>query len=277
MTIEIAGMRMDRPKLHKSARKYMTDDELSAFFEAIPEENVRDRLIFMLMLRMGLRVSEVVGDGLDYWTLNGARIPLRDVPDELYDTLGPNQQMDGYAHVVSGTPGIFVEDIDWTERTLFVRGKGGKERMVPIPQQTFDMLFAFVEPHKNRTSGRLITKANRLLDEPITPITVRKMCRIYGKNVPHRAHPHAFRHSFAVKYIKAKGDIRVLQKLLGHSKLATTEKYLDYVGEDIKADVDRTMEEMARTENLDKKLSREEKEKVATKVAKTVLDELEGT
>lgn len=103
------------------ALKYLTTEELRAFDSAIPKGNIRDRLLFMFMSRMGLRVGEVVGS-----------------PPNL--------------------PGIHTEDIDWERRNLYVRGKGKKiERKVPIQRDVFDLLLEYVAPYEPaKKTGKLI-------------------------------------------------------------------------------------------------------------------------
>jgi site-specific recombinase XerD len=249
--------------------KYLDDREVKAFFDAIPEDNCRDRLIFKLMLDMGLRVAEIVGDHLDYWTHYGRRIPAKDVPKDIYDLAKPNQkEIDGYRHIISGQPGIFIEDIDWEKRLVAIHGKGKKERVLYIVPEVYDILFKFVEPYSGSNTGRLVCKSNRAsVEEPITTEYVRQLCRRYAKQagIQRPIHPHQFRHTFAIRWLNATGKLRVLQKLLGHSSLSRTEIYLDYTDQDVIDEVKRIAERKG-------KVSPEEAREIATDIIKEVMD-----
>lgn len=103
------------------------------------------------------------------------------------------------------------------------QGKGSKDRIVPIDANLFDLLTLFT------------AKIN--LDDKLFPLSDMQI-----RNIVHRyegdekVHPHMLRHSFAVHYLKSGGNIRALQKILGHKDLNTTAVYLDLIADDIKED-----------------------------------------
>lgn len=103
------------------------------------------------------------------------------------------------------------------------QGKGYKDRIVPIDASLYDLLM-----FHTATIG---------LDDKVFPLSDMAI-----RNIVHKyegdedVHPHTLRHSFAVFYLKSGGNIRCLQKILGHSDLNTTAEYLDLIADDIKED-----------------------------------------
>ncbi len=101
------------------------------------------------------------------------------------------------------------------------QGKGHKDRIVPADSGIIDLL--------------TLHSASMNLDDllfPLSEVTVRNICHKYQDD--EYLHPHTLRHSFAVHCLKSGMNIRVLQKILGHTNLSTTAIYLDLIGEDIK-------------------------------------------
>lgn len=107
------------------------------------------------------------------------------------------------------------------DEVIIHQGKGNKDRLIPIDKS----LFILLSYHT----------ASLNLDDRLFPISNAQV-----RNITHRyqseldVHPHTFRHSFVVHCLKSGVNIRVLQKILGHSDLNTTAVYLDLIGEDIK-------------------------------------------
>jgi integrase len=217
-------------------KKYLTKEEVDRFFKVI--ENQRDFLIFTLMLRQGLRVGEVVGETLDYWAKDGVRIPESSVPKEIFMSK-PNTTVkhgeNKYCHHIRTIEGIYIEDIDWNEKNIYIRGKGKKPRVLPLHTETYLMLNDFIRPAE-RTPEQM---AGPIFD--IRPPMVRHLCHDYARKagIARRIHPHIFRHTFAVGYLKKGGNIRALQKMLGHTSLQVTAHYLDLVEDDIRKDFDK--------------------------------------
>jgi integrase/recombinase XerC len=122
--------------------------------------------------------------------------------------------------------GEHVRDFDLDRRQLQVRGKGNKERVVPVPSEALASLVAYLEPRKrpgilaeplflNRRGGRLSDRGVRGL--------LRK--RLLGSGVGRHASPHALRHSYATHLLDADVNLRAIQDLLGHERLSTTQRY----------------------------------------------------
>jgi integrase/recombinase XerC len=126
---------------------------------------------------------------------------------------------------------LAVEDLDFEQRLVKVRGKGRKERIVPIGRPAGEALKAHLAArdtvgstrfggHRtplflNRRGGRLTSRSvERLLEKYLKKSGM-------GKAIT----PHGLRHSFATHLLQAGADLRVIQELLGHARLSTTQRY----------------------------------------------------
>lgn len=111
-------------------------------------------------------------------------------------------------------------------RSLMIRGKGGKDRVVPVLPAARDAVDAYraIRPFPNDPTGALFRGTR---GGPLSPRIVQKaMERTRAAlGLPATATPHALRHSFATHLLSAGGDLRAIQELLGHASLSTTEAY----------------------------------------------------
>jgi len=125
-----------------------------------------------------------------------------------------------------------VRDLELRAQEVRVMGKGGKERIVPIPEQarrTLDAwlevrrhpgvlsepLFISLRPRREGSPRRLAAReARRILGE-----------RAVGADLDQHVHPHRLRHSYATHLLDMGADLREIQELLGHASLSTTQKY----------------------------------------------------
>ena len=134
---------------------------------------------------------------------------------------------------VSELAGIDLDDIDFKNESILVRGKGRKERIVPFGSKAREALRAYMEDR-----GELLVEASEELREPAalflnyqgTRITTRSVGRMIDKYVlqcamRHDLSPHSLRHSFATHMLSAGADLRAIQELLGHARLSTTQIY----------------------------------------------------
>jgi site-specific recombinase XerD len=140
---------------------------------------------------------------------------------------------------ISEVLGLQFEHVDLDNLVVKVRGKGNKHRLVPLSVDMRKVLYRYASRHSG--PGRLLfgTRNNTL-------VTVRnferEFKRIGGKlNITGvRFSPHTLRHTFAVSYLRAGGNLFYLSRILGHSSVTTTQKYLQSVGvDDLKAVHDR--------------------------------------
>ncbi len=134
---------------------------------------------------------------------------------------------------VSELVGMNWENVDATLEVVWVKGKGNKERIVPIGKRALTALQRYRacvpelvkgKPQAGRDQGPVFlnSRGGRL--------TTRSVARFIGKYVKQsgillKASPHSLRHSFATHLLDAGADLRAIQELLGHVSLSTTQKY----------------------------------------------------
>jgi integrase/recombinase XerC len=176
------------PKQEKRVPSFLSEEEMAGFLEVPPSEkplDLRDRAILELLYASGIRVSELVG--------------------------------------------IDLEDANLRERLIRVRGKGKKERLVPFGRMAGESLTAYLRVRPDLVQDRIGEKA-LFLNYQGRRISSRSVERIVDKYirltaVKRKISPHSFRHSFASHLLSRGADLRVIQELLGHESLATTQKY----------------------------------------------------
>lgn len=125
--------------------------------------------------------------------------------------------------------GLSIKDIDFSSQTVRVRGKGGKIRILPISNIALRKLTAYFEERK-RKGERFSMDTPLFLNRQGKRLTARSISRIVKKRAKKTGffkniHPHMFRHSFATHLLNGGADLRVVQELLGHSSLSTTQIY----------------------------------------------------
>lgn len=176
------------PKQDKNIPAYLTVDEMFRLLDSIKADTLpglRNRAIFETMYSTGIRVSELTG--------------------------------------------LNASSIDFSGSVIKVFGKGGKERIVPIGRKALDAIRAYMEKLRGE-KGALSENGPLFLNKNRGRLTARSVGRIlenfvreFSISVP--VSPHALRHSFATHMLDAGADLRVVQELLGHKSLSTTQKY----------------------------------------------------
>lgn len=189
------------PKVNQKLPKFIYPKEMSDFLDHIDTSTdlgKRNRAIFEVLYACGLRAQELI-------------------------------------HLKMG-------DIDYVNKTLKVLGKGSKERIVPIHDlaiQTIQTYLLNARPKlalKKQDSTEIIFLNYRGL-----PLTSRGVNNILDKELEHQSStlkisPHSFRHSFATHLINNGVDLRVVQELLGHESLSTTQIYTKVSKERLKSE-----------------------------------------
>lgn len=166
----------------------------------------------------------------------GQRLPHVITPDDVKRLLVAAQQLDKYPQRaftliqvmystgarVSEVCAINIEDIDFSEGMIRVRGKGDKERVVLLTPPAINAILTYIRFRP--ANGPLFLNRRRQRLSPITvQRTVREVARLAG--LMKKVTPHALRHSFATHMLERGADVRVLQELLGHANLSTTQIY----------------------------------------------------
>ena len=179
------------PKGPKNLIEILDESEVKNFLERLPYSTkleMRDKAMFELLYSSGLRVSELVN--------------------------------------------LKLNDIDYEENLIRCIGKGNKERIVPIGETAIHYLKTYIKTARFYMQN---IKSNRstefcFLNKNGTKLSRQGFWKILKKyekefNLNKRIYPHLFRHSYATHMLERGADLRVVQELLGHSSISTTEIY----------------------------------------------------
>jgi len=130
---------------------------------------------------------------------------------------------------VSELAGLDLDDVDRAQQTVRVLGKGRKERIVPFGSRAAAALAAYLEGRGDAAGPLFVNPRGARLTVRSLHTIVRRSARSTG--ITRRVSPHTLRHTFATHLLDAGADLRVIQELLGHSRLSTTQRYT-HVGAD---------------------------------------------
>jgi len=182
------------PKHNRAIPTYLAVDDMFRLLDAIKTDTLfglRNRAMFEVLYSSGVRISELAG--------------------------------------------LSMDDIDFNDRSIRVMGKGSKERIVPVGRKALAALRAYrqelaADNGKNRMAEGAKTDDPAFLNKNRGRLSARSIARILEKasrecGIPVPVSPHAFRHSFATHMLDSGADLRVVQELLGHKSLSTTQKY----------------------------------------------------
>ncbi|MCD6216494.1 site-specific tyrosine recombinase XerD [bacterium] len=188
------------PKTDKNLYEVLSRDEVDKLLNAVDtnsDEGLRDKAVLELMYGTGLRATELVK--------------------------------------------LELSDLNQKEKVIRITGKGGKTRIVPLHQDGWLWLEKYLtQPRarllQNKTGVKRVFVKTR--SKQFTRQDLWKLIRKYAgwAGLKKRVYPHILRHSFATHMLENGADLRVLQELLGHESLATTEIYTNIV-EDFKRKV----------------------------------------
>lgn len=134
---------------------------------------------------------------------------------------------------------LTVDSVHLSERYIIVqRGKGDKQRIVPIGSYTGALLESYFKEISWASCKPLIIKASDTrIVEPITDTTIKQLFRkLKDRSGIERLHPHLLRHTFATRYLENGGNIYTLQAILGHTSLEMVKRYLHLASSRIRAD-----------------------------------------
>jgi integrase/recombinase XerC len=138
---------------------------------------------------------------------------------------------------ISELCGLRAEDIDWSERLVRVRGKGKKERLVPIGEPAWKAIQNYWALLKQPPSGPSpVFFAETKKAAPLKPLQLSRRLKQYLviAGLDPGLTPHKLRHSYATHLLDAGADLRSVQELLGHAHLVTTQVYTHVTTERLK-------------------------------------------
>ncbi len=185
------------PKQQRKIPEFLFYDEIDLFlssFDLQKDAGIRDRALFELMYACGLRVSEVVN--------------------------------------------LKLQDIDFQDQIVRILGKGEKERIVPFYDIAKEMLVKYIRETRPKWMGKekhdfvFINQRGKPLTSRGVQYRMQEACKNCDLHI--HVHPHMFRHSFATHLLDNGADLRVVQELLGHSSLSTTQIYVHVTQERLK-------------------------------------------
>jgi len=133
--------------------------------------------------------------------------------------------------------GLNVDSLKWGDDAILVRGKGRKERLVPLGDEAAIALRAYLPARESRLMAA--GKGAKLHDGPLlTNLRMRGDCRLTTRSVGRivkaialsrglaaDVHPHTLRHAFGTHMLEEGADLRAIQEMLGHERLSTTQRY----------------------------------------------------
>ncbi|MCB1926305.1 MAG: site-specific tyrosine recombinase XerD [Gammaproteobacteria bacterium] len=189
---------IEAPRLGRPLPKSLSEAEVDALLEApdlTTAEGLRDRAMLELLYATGLRVSELVG-------------------------LQPDQ-------------------MSLTQGVVRVIGKGGKERLVPLGEQAIDWLQRYLREARPVLLGAqpaaslFVTRRGDGMTRQAFWYRIKKHAA--GAGIRQTLSPHTVRHAFATHLVNHGADLRVVQLLLGHSSLSTTQIYTHVARERLQA------------------------------------------
>jgi len=189
---------IDAPKLGRPLPKSLTEEDVEALLDA-PDIGtalgLRDRAMLELLYASGLRVSELVG--------------------------------------------LKLSEVSMAQGVVRVFGKGGKERLVPMGEECLDWLQRYKdEARAGLLSGKVsdavfVTRRGDAMTRQAFWYLIKRYALQAGINTS--LSPHTMRHAFATHLLNHGADLRVLQMLLGHSDLSTTQIYTHVARERLKS------------------------------------------
>jgi integrase/recombinase XerD len=145
---------------------------------------------------------------------------------------------------------IRIEDIDFERARIVIHGKGSKDRALPVDEKTLKTLAKYltIERPKVEVDAVFLVLKGRRRGRPMTLAGLRSIFRYRRRrsNVA-AANPHRFRHTFANDMVRSGLSLPALQRLLGHSNIQTTMRYVNLSAEEVRDEFDRATKTLGRS------------------------------
>ena len=146
----------------------------------------------------------------------------------------------------SEVTGLTITQIDFHNRTILIKGKGGKERVVPFSENCKEYLLDYAKNLRKkleqlageRTNYFFLNSKGKKLTNRGLEYIIESISKKAGLSLGFSLHPHVLRHSFATNLLENGADLRVIQELLGHSSINTTQIYTHVSKENLKSQYD---------------------------------------
>ncbi|MFA4843131.1 MAG: tyrosine recombinase XerC [Candidatus Omnitrophota bacterium] len=190
---------LSSPKLDKHLPSFMTEEEVKRLIESAFAKTPNDLL--------GLRDRAI----LEVFYSSGLRI--------------------------SELVGLNLDDVDFISGVLKIRGKGKKERIVPVGEAALTAIKKYLDRRNKQTDAIFLNKNSRRITTRGVMDIVVKYLRLAG--IKPGVSAHTFRHSFATHLLNRGADLRTVQELLGHANLSTTQIYTHLTTERLKSVYDK--------------------------------------
>lgn len=141
--------------------------------------------------------------------------------------------------------GIELPDLDFANGLVLVRGKGKKQRYVPLEGKADEALKTYLGMRQKILAEVRRTTRKIFINRRGGPLTSRSVARIVkqiavARGLPPDVHPHTLRHAFGTHLLSEGADLRAIQELLGHERLSTTQKYTQLSIQQVMEVYDRT-------------------------------------
>ena len=188
---------IDAPRLGRSLPKSLTEDEVEALLDAPDTEDalgIRDKCMLEVLYATGLRVSELVG--------------------------------------------LTIQQLNLRQGVVRIMGKGNKERLVPLGEEATQWLEQYLSASRNEILKNVMSddlfpsKRGKAMTRQTFWHMIKRYAVIAG--IVKDLSPHVLRHAFATHLINHGADLRVVQMLLGHSDISTTQIYTHVARERLK-------------------------------------------
>ncbi len=144
--------------------------------------------------------------------------------------------------------GLNLADLHWANEVILVRGKGRKQRYVPLGDAAAEAIRSYLPQREvklaqaKKSSPALLLNVHIRGDARLTTRSVGRIVKALAiaNGLPPETHPHTLRHAFGTHMLEEGADLRAIQELLGHERLSTTQRYTQLTTAQITQVYDRT-------------------------------------